>query len=238
FVFWHHPVFAFGVKFYQDLLHDTWGIPLYANGCDIIFTGHAHYYVRSKKLGLDGNINPALDPEFGTVQIITGNGGAPPQDIDTAQDGNGYLVEASTNSHGYTELTVAGDTLYLRHILSDGTVFDEQIYTPNSRGTVNLQVDQVGTPDAFALYQNYPNPFNSATTIQFSLQHAGHVSLQIIDFRGIIVRSLIDGYQAPGSYLLTWDGASTAGIDMPSGAYFCRMSTGSFTQIRKLLLLR
>jgi len=134
FAIWHHPIFDFGPKHYEDLLHRKWGVPLYTGGCDIIFTGHAHYYVRTAKLGLDGEQNPPLDPNSGAAQIVTGNGGAGLYGINPDEDGNGYMVESYTNEHyGYTELTVEEDSLSLRHILADGTVFDETVYTPNQK---------------------------------------------------------------------------------------------------------
>ncbi len=105
FVLWHHPIFAFGEKTYQDKFHDLWGVPLYQNGCDIIFTGHEHYYVRSKKLALNGEMNPPLDPENGTVQVVTGNGGASLDIPVPTNDDNEYLVEAyntTDSQYGYT----------------------------------------------------------------------------------------------------------------------------------------
>ncbi len=151
FAFWHHPIFDFGEKVYEDGIHDTWGIPLYQNGCDIFFTGHAHYYVRNKKLELNGDMNPPLDATNGTVQVVTGNGGAPLDNPDPNHDGNGYMVTSylSPPENGYTELTMDGNTMHLRHILRDGTVFDEADYTPNPKGggpiMYTLTVNTVGS---------------------------------------------------------------------------------------------
>ncbi len=133
---WHQPVFDFGAKSYRDDIHETWGKIFYQHGCDIFFTGHSHYYVRSKKLQLNGDMNPPLDPDHGTAQIVTGNGGAPPYSVNPNEDGNGYMVESYTNERGYTELEFNGKTLYLRHILSDGTVFDTETYTANPKPVV------------------------------------------------------------------------------------------------------
>lgn len=133
FVFWHYPIFDFGPKSYEGEIHDTWGIPLYQHGCDMIFNGHAHYYARSKKLELNGDSKPPLDPVKGTVQVVTGNGGASSYSFSSNYGGNGYMLEAKTEEYGYTELTVDGESLRLRHILADGTVFDEQYYSPNPK---------------------------------------------------------------------------------------------------------
>jgi len=138
FVFWHRPIFDFGPKVYEAAIHSTWGVPLYQNGCDIIFTGHAHYYVRTEKLGLDGNPNPPLDATAGTVQIVTGNSGAPLYAVDENHDSNGYMVAYSFDEdqaafHGYTELSVTGTSMVLRHIRVDGTVMDTTTYTANPK---------------------------------------------------------------------------------------------------------
>jgi len=74
FVITHYPIFDFGTYSYNDDIHDTWGIPLYQYGCDILFVGHDHFYLRTKKLELNGDINPPLDLEKGTVQINSSNG--------------------------------------------------------------------------------------------------------------------------------------------------------------------
>ncbi|MFQ5825134.1 MAG: Ig-like domain-containing protein [bacterium] len=140
FFFWHHPIFDFGPKEYRDDIHETWGVPLYQNGCDIMFMGHAHHYVRTKKLELNGEKNPPLDPNNGIVQIITGNGGAPAKSVNPNNDGNGYMVESYTSDKGYCELTVDGDTLRLRQFLSDGTIFDEAYYTPNPKAGIPYEV--------------------------------------------------------------------------------------------------
>ncbi len=133
FVIWHRPIFDFGAKSYEDKIHKTWGVPLYQNGCDMMFMGHAHHYVRTKKLQLNGEKNPPLDEQNGTAQIITGNGGASAKSVNPDNDGNGYMVESYTTEKGYTELAIDGATLRYRHILSDGTVLDETVYTANPK---------------------------------------------------------------------------------------------------------
>jgi len=141
FTVWHKPIFDFGSKSYEDSIHDNWGVPLYQNGADIMFMGHAHYYVRTKKLGLNGAQNPPLDSENGTVQIVSGNGGAPLSLVNPDEDGNGYMLELesyTSDNYGYTELTVNGSTLTMRHILADGSVFDQATYSPNLKSTPDV----------------------------------------------------------------------------------------------------
>ncbi|MFQ6115702.1 MAG: metallophosphoesterase [bacterium] len=166
FVFWHHPIFDFGPKEYRGDIHETWGVPLYQNGCDIMFMGHAHYYVRSKKLELNGEKNPPLDPNTGTVQVVAGNGGVSTKSVNPDNDGNGYMVDSYTSEHGYSELTIDGNTLRMRHILSDGTVFDEVFYTANPKpgvpsevGPATMLVMISGSDQTAPVGSTLPEPF-------------------------------------------------------------------------------
>ena len=130
FTVWHNPIFPFGEKPYEDDLHDIWGIPLYEGGCDIMFMGHAHYYVRTHKINMNGDSLPPLDDQYGTAQVITGNAA---NHVGISEGDRGYMVAGSTEDYGYTELTVDGDIMQLRHINRSGAVIDQEIYTPNPK---------------------------------------------------------------------------------------------------------
>ena len=100
--------------------------------------------------------------------------------------------------------------------------------------------EQQGVPLSFSLEQNYPNPFNPSTTIKYSLssQERGgvrsqRVLLRVYDVLGREVTTLVDELKAPGHYQVTWDARSAA-----SGVYLYRLQTGSFSQTRKLILMR
>jgi hypothetical protein len=96
-------------------------------------------------------------------------------------------------------------------------------------------VDDAGNaiPETYSLSQNYPNPFNPSTTIQYSIPHSGHVSLVVYDLLGSAVSVLVDDEQSAGSYRVNFDAAS-----LPSGIYYYRLESGSFSQTRNLVLIR
>lgn len=150
FTVWHHPIFDFGPKSYQSSIHQYWGKPLYEAGTDIMFMGHAHYYVRSKKLRLDGTKNPPVEAEAykGTAQIVTGNGAAPLYSYNLDKDNNRYMVESAAAEYGYTEFVVEGETMYMRHILSNGTVADQETYIANRKGPIVVTPTPTATPTA------------------------------------------------------------------------------------------
>ncbi len=92
----------------------------------------------------------------------------------------------------------------------------------------------------FNLKQNYPNPFNPSTTISYSLPvvetlHAGSLRtvLTIYNVLGSEIKTLVNESQAPGNYSVTFDAS-----DLPSGIYYYRLSSGIYSEIKKMILLK
>jgi hypothetical protein len=93
-------------------------------------------------------------------------------------------------------------------------------------------------PTASDLKQNYPNPFNPDTHIRYSIAAGEQVRLCIYNMLGQVVATLVDGIQLPGSYEIAWDGKDGKGGEVPSGIYYYRLTAGSFSSCRKMLLVR
>lgn len=88
-------------------------------------------------------------------------------------------------------------------------------------------------PKNFALLQNHPNPFNPVTTIGYSLPKTAIVQLIVYDVNGNEVVTLVDKSQEAGRYKVEWDAHSVG-----SGVYFYRLRAGSFTETKKMVLLK
>jgi hypothetical protein len=93
-------------------------------------------------------------------------------------------------------------------------------------------------PFRFSLSQNYPNPFNPQTEIRFSLGSMEKVDLEIYDILGRKVRTLVHDQRNAGEYVVRWEGRNDSGLAVSSGVYFYRLNTGTFVQVKKMLLLR
>ena len=94
---------------------------------------------------------------------------------------------------------------------------------------------EAGHASSFALYQNYPNPFNPSTMIRFNVSVADHVVLKVFDLLGREVATLVDGMTNPGEHTVVfnaWD------YQLSSGTYFYRMTTGSFSETKRFILLQ
>lgn len=90
-------------------------------------------------------------------------------------------------------------------------------------------------PDKYYLSQNYPNPFNPATVIRFQLPAAEQVSLKIYDILGKEIAILFDGRLQPGEYQYRFD---TRNYNISSGIYFYILTSGDYTETRKMILLK
>lgn len=88
-------------------------------------------------------------------------------------------------------------------------------------------------PQSFALEQNFPNPFNPTTTIRYSLQQRGKVTLEVYNLLGQVVATLVDEDRPAGEYSLTWDATRQA-----SGVYFYRLQHGGNVEVRRMMLLK
>ncbi|NOY87949.1 MAG: S8 family serine peptidase [FCB group bacterium] len=93
-------------------------------------------------------------------------------------------------------------------------------------------------PDQYTLFQNYPNPFNPTTTISFSLPQASDVELSVYNLLGQRVKTIYSGKLPSGIHHFDWDATNENGSQVATGVYFYRLSTNSFVQTKKMMLLR
>ncbi len=93
--------------------------------------------------------------------------------------------------------------------------------------------DNTGIPSGYFLYQNYPDPFNPTTVIQYAIPKAGHITLQVYDELGREVATLVNENKEAGQYRVNFNGSN-----LSSGIYFYRIQAGSYSAVKKLLLLK
>jgi lysophospholipase L1-like esterase len=88
-------------------------------------------------------------------------------------------------------------------------------------------------PRTAVLGQNYPNPFNPSTTISFSVPTRSFVSVKVFDSLGREVRDLVSEIQERGRYAVNFDASA-----LPSGMYIYKLSSGNFTQAKKMVMVK
>lgn len=90
-----------------------------------------------------------------------------------------------------------------------------------------------GKQEELSVEQNYPNPFNPSTTINYTIVSAGKVELKVYDILGREVVTLVNGFQDAGAHSVVFNAAN-----LSSGVYFYKINSGSFTKVKKMLLVK
>jgi peptidoglycan/xylan/chitin deacetylase (PgdA/CDA1 family) len=98
-------------------------------------------------------------------------------------------------------------------------------------GTVEVEV--TFAPGTYSLSQNFPNPFNPGTKIHYEISSKEFVTLKVYDILGNEIETLVNEEKPLGAYELTWNAAN-----LPGGVYFYKIQAGSFTEAKKMLLLK
>ena len=88
-------------------------------------------------------------------------------------------------------------------------------------------------PLEYSLNQNYPNPFNASTSIRYELPSQGDVRIEIFDLLGRKVKTLIDSEQPAGIHQAVWHADGIA-----SGMYLYKITTGNYTETKKMVLMK
>jgi len=85
----------------------------------------------------------------------------------------------------------------------------------------------------YHLFQNYPNPFNPVTKISFEIPIGALTKLKVYDILGNEIMTLIDGYKQSGNYTEDFNG-----MELSSGIYFYELTTGDFTAVKQMALIK
>lgn len=162
----------------------------------------------------------------------------------TETNNSGFAVERATDLSNFEELIFIGGngTTLERNVYSylDESVQSgiyhyrlKQIDFDGSFEYLNTVSVDLGMPGGFVLKQNYPNPFNPSTNIEFQLPVSGFISLKVFDVLGNQVKTLINEEKKAGFYQIAFDAS-----DLPSGVYLYKLSTESFSDIKKMTVLK
>jgi hypothetical protein len=108
----------------------------------------------------------------------------------------------------------------------------------DGRPVASFETSPVGPVLKLALHQNHPNPFNPTTTIGFTLDKSGYVTLRVYDISGRLVRTLVNRQMDPGVYDEQWDGLNDRGEPVASGIYLYRLKAANRSLTRKAVFLK
>jgi Secretion system C-terminal sorting domain len=197
--------------------------------------------------GLSGPIGLAVDPAGQKMYWTEVNANVLKR---STINGNGITVLVQNlDSPNYLAIDTLGGKMYwteigiprIRNANLDGSsvqTLSIDVLHPTgilftSTAPVSVSKHGAGVPLVFSLHQNYPNPFNPTTTITFSVGTQSHTSLRVYDMLGREMAMIVSEELPAGMYARQWNAET-----FPSGVYFYRLQAGSFTETKKLLLLK
>lgn len=151
--------------------------------------------------------------------------------------GSTVLASGRTNSSGAVTLSIpeVPGSEEVTLTVTAHNLYPMQVMVPTGVGTA----EGSGAPvPGFHLGAAIPNPITTGAALGFSTTVGGHVSLQVFDLSGRVVRTLQQGDLPAGSHSLIWDGADSRGTMVPGGVYFYRLSTTEGTVSRSCVVVR
>lgn len=175
-----------------------------------------------KAVGAAVNASIAESRKDGSVRIFIASSKVLQSDGDLVE----ITFEAMDDVRGTVQAPISFSRLYLN---------ETNVESQASESFITI----TGKPTKFALEQNYPNPFNPTTTISYQVPENGQqVKIHIYNLLGQQVRELVNTTQDAGEYSVTWNGLDDHGTKVASGVYIYRMTSGSFSSVKKMLMVK
>ncbi len=145
-----------------------------------------------------------------------------------------------TTSFGVNWLAPYTQTGTYNHMQMARTQDNHNIWAVRSNGGISKYTYPIGikpisseVPNSYTLYQNYPNPFNPETKIKFDVPKSGDVKLIIYDMLGREVSALVNERLNPGTYEVEWNANNYT-----SGVYYYKITSGDYTDSKKMVLVK
>jgi hypothetical protein len=182
------------------------------------------------KLAVTGNFNTVDGKEIKEVALwdgtewsgISGFGG----NSGTIGNYHGQLLISSPEGYPIFDYTDLNNPIALGSIAKYGDP------------STGVKDKNEGIPTKFGLSQNYPNPFNPTTTIKYSIptmvnDNLSFVQIKVFDTIGRETAVLVNETKTPGNYSVTFDAGN-----LTSGIYFYKLTAGSTSIVKKMILLK
>jgi hypothetical protein len=144
-----------------------------------------------------------------------------------SRDNGANWAEVNSGLHNLHVNDLVFDSVGRLFAATDGGVFRSVPFT------VSVDEQNEVSTEEFKLAQNYPNPFNSSTIITYAIPYQSEVSLVIYNTLGKEVATLVREQKDANVYQVVWNSGNVA-----NGLYLYQLKAGSFTETKKLLLLK
>ena len=144
---------------------------------------------------------------------------------------NSFLSDIRTNKNISNIIIISPENGYIVKLDSEYEILN--MIASDLEGEI-----EVNMINEFKILSSYPNPFNPVTTITYTNEIEGEVSLNIYDLNGRLVKNLISNTIKPGQFNINWNGKDDNGFEVTSGVYLISLKSISGIKTSKITLLR
>jgi hypothetical protein len=221
--------------------------------CDIYILGYSgrlstSYDYLTTKLDSSGNIlwnnlysSPGYVDDYPWSIYVDnfGNAYVTGSSVTVKYDSSGNNIwsfnNSSINGDNFDGLNIIVDKYSNLFLGGDGftSQYNIDCYLIKYSQTVGVISQNQNVANKIYLYQNYPNPFNPNTNIKFQIKETRFVTLKIYNILGKEVATLVNEKQTPGTYEINWNA-----LEYPSGVYFYKLTSGDYTETKRMVLIK
>ena len=112
---------------------------------------------------------------------------------------------------------------------SVGTAYGSQLSFTTDEHITHIFENPEYSISYVKLNQNFPNPFNCTTTITYEIKETGYVQIDIFNFNGQFINSLVNQNKNAGQYSVAWNGVTNLGNPVSSGLYYYMLKVNGKT---------
>ena len=171
--------------------------------------------------------------DYVDLAIVNGEVNGTPLTLRSATSHGVDIMSAlQSQDRQYAKLAM-GETIKLEYDAPPVAAGMKRSFVIVTQGRYDKAVTSTSEPTQFALAQNYPNPFNPTTEIHYSLATDQFVTLKVYDILGREVRTLVNSNQTAGEQSVAFNTS-----DLPSGIYTYRITAGTFSSIKRMMLVK
>lgn len=189
-------------------------------------------YITQSLYGVRGIIRDSLTGQPVKTKVrVTGKEIADSTGISSDSITGNYnrLIKNGTYTFTFSAPNYITKTVTGVYVKNDSTTFLNVLLRPVATSVI------INKPivNEYSLMQNYPNPFNSITKIQLQVASYKFVKLVVFDITGKEVAVLINKELQAGTYEVRFDAKH-----LSSGIYFYKLTSGEFSEMRKMIYLK
>ncbi len=156
-------------------------------------------------------------------------------EVDGLEPGEEYVIQVNLDANGVPE----------KEFYNISFAQGSNSYQPDAINIIEA-IGSIGAPTDIAenlpkvtkLYQNYPNPFNPSTTIKFDLSKSSQVVLEVYNYKGEKISTLINGKMEAGAYNIKWNGKDSHHNLVSAGVYYIKMKADNYSKIKRAVLIK